>query len=218
MQYYYRIKHKTTGRTYVGSQYGKRSDPSLFFVKYFTSSRQVQQLVMEDGKDAFEIIKVVPLNDARRFESRVLQYCYRKLGKDLFMHLFYNRNTAPGILLDDCTRARLVADPIKNAKIASTVSGNTNVRGKSWWNDGERMKRSVECPGEGWVKGALRHSEETKQKRSNSLKGITRSDITKQKMADARNRPDHNGSHKGTTWITYDSGNRKRVKKEMYES
>jgi group I intron endonuclease len=31
--------------------------------------------------------------------------------------------------------------------------GNTNVRGKKWWNDGQTNKMSVECPGIEWVSG-----------------------------------------------------------------
>jgi hypothetical protein len=31
--------------------------------------------------------------------------------------------------------------------------GNTNVRGKKWWNNGQVNKMSVECPGEQWVPG-----------------------------------------------------------------
>jgi len=31
--------------------------------------------------------------------------------------------------------------------------GNTNVRGKKWWNNGQINKMSVECPGEHWVPG-----------------------------------------------------------------
>jgi len=49
-------------------------------------------------------------------------------------------------------------------------------KGSCWWNNGSKNKRSVSCPGEGYVKGRLKfkrapHSEETKTKISCSLKG-----------------------------------------------
>lgn len=240
MQYYYRIKHRETGVTYIGCQYGRTADPSLFFIKYFTSSKTIRQLIMEDGKDVFEVVKVVKMKDARMFEHRVLRYCYNKLGKDLFLKKFYNRNIAPGILLDEDSIQRANSETkrekmrhIANERVASGThnfitspyertevhlevyrrrqignnyaagrvltddqkqnaakksKGNTNVRGKSWWNDGNKMKRSFECPGEGWVKGALKHSEETKIKRSESLKNRTLSETTKQKMSEAKKR------------------------------
>jgi hypothetical protein len=170
-QYYYRIRHIETGKIYIGCQYGQRADPAQFFVTYFTSSKTVQQIIMESGKHSFVIEKIIPLRDAQRYERRILVWWYTKLGKTCFMDKFINRNTSPGILIDDETRARLIADPIKNAKIAATVSGNTNVRGKAWWNDGVKMKRSVESPGIEWSRGALKHSEETKKKRSESHLG-----------------------------------------------
>lgn len=197
---------------YIGSQYGKRADPSLFFVKYFTSSKRVRQMILEQGKDAFVVEKVVACEDARAFERRVLVRMYTILGKEKFMEKFINRNISPGILLDEETRARLIADPVKNAKIAATVSGNTNVRGKSWWNNGERMKRSFESPGEGWVKGALKHSEETKHKRSESNKGKMRTPEQKARYSQSRNKPGHKGNHKGTKWVTDVDGTRKRIK------
>jgi hypothetical protein len=241
MQYYYRIRHKNTGMVYVGCQYGRNADPSLFFRKYFTSSKTIHQLIMEDGKDSFEVVKVVEMKDARMFEHKVLRYCYRKLGKDTFIKKFYNRNIAPGILLDEDSILRANSESkrqkmieIANKRVsegthnflipyerteyhkelcrqkqignryaagrvltdeqkqhaAEKSKGNTNVRGKFWWNNGTHMKRSIDCPGEGWIKGALKHSEETKKKRSNSLKNRTLSRETKQKMSEAKKRID----------------------------
>lgn len=169
--YYYRITHINSGKIYIGSQYGKRSKPNNFFKTYFTSSKEVQRIIKQEGKNAFTIIKIVATPNARNYERKILKYWFFKLGKQRFMARFINRNISPGILMDDITRERLAKDPIKNAKIAKSVSGNTNVRGKAWWNNGVKMKRSVECPGEDWVRGGLKHSEETKKKRSESHKG-----------------------------------------------
>lgn len=218
MQYYYRIKHKPTNMIYVGSQYGKRADPDLFFVKYFTSSKRVRQLILEEGKGAFEIQKIVVCKDARNYERRVLQYWYRKLGRELFMEQFLNRNTAPGILNDDDTKHKIYSNTERHAKIESKKLGNTNVRGKAWWNDGTSMKRSVSCPGEGWIKGALKHSEETKKKRSDSNKGKTMSDESRLKMSQARTKEGHGGNHKGSMWIVDENGKRRRINNERNDN
>lgn len=37
--------------------------------------------------------------------------------------------------------------------------GNKNVSGTSWWTDGKNNKRSVECPGDCWVKGMITHKD-----------------------------------------------------------
>ena len=44
------------------------------------------------------------------------------------------------------------------AKMSVSQRGNTNVRGMSWWNNGEVSKRAFDCPGEGFVKGRLSKS------------------------------------------------------------
>lgn len=238
MQYYYRIRHKQTGVVYVGCQYGKKADPSLLLIKYFTSSKRVKQIILEEGKESFEIIKIIISKDARQFESRVLQYCYRRLGRDVFVERFLNRNIAPGILNDETSlqkantkgkRQKLVdaankrvangthnfitsprvptKEDIENLikrslgnkwnvgriltqeqkhNASEKSKGNINVRGKAWWNDGKNMKRSKECPGEGWIRGALKHSDDTKRKRSESNRGKILSDETKKKISNSK--------------------------------
>jgi len=199
--YYYRIRHIKTGMIYVGSQYGKAADPSLFFVRYFTSSRRVHQLIMEESKESFIVEKIYPCSNARKYEEKILRYWYNKLGKHNFNHVFINQCVSPGTQLSP-------------DQLAAEVTGNTNVRGKAWWNDGQKMKRSVECPGEGWIKGALKHSEDTKKKRSDSNKGKQRTEEHRKKYSIARNKPDHGGNHKGSKWVVDSSGNRKRIIEE----
>ena len=43
-------------------------------------------------------------------------------------------------------------------------------KGKPWWNDGQKEKMSVDCPGNEWVLGRLKMSEEQKKKISKSNK------------------------------------------------
>jgi len=199
--YYYRIKHIKTGKIYVGSQYGKNANPSLFFVKYFTSSHKVRQIIMEEGRHAFLVEKVYPCVDARNYEEKVLRYWYRKLGRIQFNEIFINQCVSPGTQLSP-------------EQLSEAAVGNTNVRGKAWWNNGSKMKRSIDCPGDGWNKGALKHSEETKKKRSESNKGKVRTEEQRKKYSESRNKPGHQGSHKGSVWVIDSGGNRKRILKE----
>jgi hypothetical protein len=50
------------------------------------------------------------------------------------------------------TLIKRVTDEFRR-KQAEGSRGNTNVRGKRWWNDGTTRKRSKESPGQGWVEG-----------------------------------------------------------------
>ena len=97
--YFYKIKHIPSGKIYVGSQYGKKSDPSKLWVEYFTSSKHIKQLIESDGKDSFELIDIKTRNDAREYEQKYLLRVYYSLGRDKFLDMFLNRNLSPGILL-----------------------------------------------------------------------------------------------------------------------
>ena len=199
--YFYKIRDKLTGKFYVGCQYGVKSDPSNFWITYFTSNNYIKS----SPKSNFDIIAVVQRNDARIFEKRYLQKCYRLLGREKFLSTFINRNIAPGILNTPETIAKANSDkkrlknslaakkriaegshnfitnpyiPTENQRklisirmkgnnygslrkldenyrrnAAELSKGNTNVRGKHWWNNGKQRKRSILSPGEEWVKG-----------------------------------------------------------------
>lgn len=38
-------------------------------------------------------------------------------------------------------------------KLSEASKGNTNVKGKKWWNRNGERRRSEKCPGEGWKEG-----------------------------------------------------------------
>ena len=99
--YFYKIKHKLTGKYYVGSQYGKTANKENFFASYFTSSQTIKNIILNEGIEIFKICVMIERKDAREYENYYLRRCYRLLGKDKFLKIFYNRNLAPGILLDD---------------------------------------------------------------------------------------------------------------------
>lgn len=51
--YVYWIKHKSTGKKYIGSKYAFNADPDTFWLNYFTSSKLVNALIKEYGIDDF---------------------------------------------------------------------------------------------------------------------------------------------------------------------
>lgn len=70
--YFYIIKHKDTGKKYVGSKWAKDADTSAFMTEtgYQTSSTTVWKLIEKDGLNSFEIEDIVteeelkiPFND-----------------------------------------------------------------------------------------------------------------------------------------------------------
>lgn len=99
--YFYKIKHKATGKIYVGSQYGMKSNPENLLTKYFTSSKLVKTIILKEGNEAFQIVKIVVREDAREYEQQYLIRVYNFLGRDKFLDIFLNRNLSPGILLTE---------------------------------------------------------------------------------------------------------------------
>lgn len=159
--YFYKIKHKETGKYYVGSQYGKTANKDNFFISYFTSSQAIKQIIKDRGKDLFEIVKIYEREDAREYEAHYLQRCYSVLGKEKFLSIFYNRNLAPGILLDESI--------IKQQTVTKKIKWDAGIISKplppNW-------------------KGKTR-SDSMKQKLSNSKKGHLVSTNTRNKLRDA---------------------------------
>ena len=63
--YFYKIKELSTGRYYVGCQYGAKSNPLNFWVTYFTSNRYI----LNQPKQGFKILKIIIREDARSYEK-----------------------------------------------------------------------------------------------------------------------------------------------------
>lgn len=88
--YVYIIKNKTTGLKYVGAKYAYNSDPRLFWVTYFTSSKKVKELIDIFGKDdfTFRIIKTFTSKyDALKFENNLNRLAFYR--KD-YLNIHYN--------------------------------------------------------------------------------------------------------------------------------
>lgn len=74
--YTYFIKHKETGYFYYGVKYGKDTDTDMFWIKYFTSSKIIKEMIKKDGKDSFDIsirkTFKTPV-EAMEYEMRILR-------------------------------------------------------------------------------------------------------------------------------------------------
>lgn len=94
MAYTYLIRHIPTNTFYYGVKYGKQSDPTDFWVRYFTSSKKVSALIDEYGKESFvyEIRKTFDTAEsAIRWEKTVLRRMKVHLRED-----FININPGRG--------------------------------------------------------------------------------------------------------------------------
>lgn len=106
--YTYLIKHIPTGKVYYGLRFAKGCHPGDLWVKYFTSSKDVQTMIAEYGKDSFttEIRKVfIDPAAAVKWEITVLRRM-KVLGRPDFI----NRNipgTTVRFVLSDETKAKM---------------------------------------------------------------------------------------------------------------
>lgn len=122
--YFYKLKHLPSGRYYVGSQYGLKSDPTNLLKTYVTSSKYVKQLIEQDGIDSFKIERIVIREDAREYEAKFLKRLYRKLGNDRFLEVMINRNIAPGIL----STPEIVAKANIKRKVSNSIAAKRRLK------------------------------------------------------------------------------------------
>jgi len=174
--YFYKLKHIPTGRYYIGSQYGKYSDPSNLLTSYITSSKYVRQLIEDTGIGSFVIVKIVTREDAREYESKLLKRLYRVFGKEKFLHIMINRNISPGILLTEevikqANIKRRISNSIAAKKLMEAGVHNFQLYNASKYEH-VREKSSQRMKGNNY--GSLRNmTEELKQKLSDASKGNT---------------------------------------------
>ena len=74
--YTYLVKHIPSSRVYYGVRFAKNCVPDDLFVTYFTSSKEIKQLIKNDGINAFEVEIRQTFTDsmkARMWELKVLQ-------------------------------------------------------------------------------------------------------------------------------------------------
>jgi len=174
--YIYKILHKPSGRYYIGSQYGKNSDPNNLWKTYITSSKYIKELIATTGKDSFEIIKIVPREDAREYEAKLLKRLYNFFGKEKFLSIMINRNISPGILLTDdiiskANKKRKISNSLAAKKMLKNGNHNFQIY-KAGDKEHVRELRSKRMIGNTF--GSIRKiTDEFREKQSNGAKGNT---------------------------------------------
>lgn len=97
--YTYLVKHKPSGKVYYGVRIKNDIDPTEdLFIKYFTSSKTIKELIAQDGIEAFEWQVRHEFNDelaAITWEAKVLQRCRVLEHQDIWL----NKNAAGRKLL-----------------------------------------------------------------------------------------------------------------------
>ena len=159
--YFYKIKHKTSGKIYVGCQYHSAANKDDFWEKYFTSSRTIHELISNEGASAFDVLLLLERDDAQHYEHRYLSKAFYLLGKKKFTELFYNRTLSPGIVL------------------TPTIIDKINKTKRERWNSG-----IIKKPTPPTSKGKHR-SDTMKQRLSASKLGHPVSAETRKKLSDA---------------------------------
>lgn len=171
--YVYLIRHRESGKMYIGVKYAKKANPSRFFKEYFTSSK----IVIAMGWENFELLEIKATADAIRLEATRLHEAYTKFGRERFCDVFLNRNLCPAYVLDNETYARIG----EHNRI--TMIGNTNGFGNKSHSGREmtethRLNLSLSNLGNTKAMGGTgflgrTHTEETKAKISRSKLGNT---------------------------------------------
>lgn len=175
--YFYKLKHIPTGRYYVGSQYGKNSDPSNLMDTYLTSSKYVRNLIEEHGKTSFQVVDVIVRPDAREYERRYLTRVYKFLGKKRFMLIMINRNISPGILLDELSLQKM-----KETRASRMLNGSIKTPVPPSWKGKKRS--ATMCERLSASKMGHIVSSQTRDKIRDSLRGKSQSDETKKRRAE----------------------------------
>lgn len=171
--YFYKIQQLSTGKYYVGCQYGKYSDPEKFWVTYFTSCDSIRN----GNKTDFIVISVKPRKDAKEYERKYLSKMYSMLGREAFENYFINRNLAPGILFTEEIRDKMsvgIKKSVEQRKSSGTyiptMSGKTHTEDTK--NKISKQKREYYSEGGEHPRGmsGKTHTEETKNKIGQSTK------------------------------------------------
>lgn len=162
----YLLVHKPTGKKYYGSRYAQGCSTSELWTTYFSSSKVVQQLIAEDGKDSFVCTVRKTFSTAEEaisWEGRVLRKVNaRKDPRFINMH---NNDGLVGLKGD--------SNPMRNAEHL-----------EKWKKSAARNKtgRILSIDHKNAISKALTGRVRSKEECDNiskGLKGISRSDTFK---------------------------------------
>lgn len=166
--YTYRIQFIPTGEYYYGVRYAKNCHPNELWVRYFTSSKKVKNLIRKYGKDKFitEIRRTFSSADmAILWEHRVntkTKLWKNYLNESDAKHQGSKYSSIGGIIsksqkvgVHDPERPWLNNPDIKNSIKEAQTKGGAKTGAMPWWNNGIQETKSIDCPGAGWRRGML---------------------------------------------------------------
>lgn len=165
MAYFYLLKHKQSGKKYAGVRYAKGCHPSDLLVKYFTSSRIVKKMLLEDST-CFEIIDTKIFDNSEEailYEVEFIKKHNAHLSEDWF-----NQTAGKAINPETVKKTCLEKYGVEN------------------WTQTEEYKNSGLGFQPGNTYGCFLRSEETKQRMSKAFSGRIFSEDHKQKIREHR--------------------------------
>jgi hypothetical protein len=182
----YRITFKPTGQSYYGVRTRKNCYPNELWTQYFTSSKQVKQLIAEFGTSAFdfEIRKTFTTKqEAILWEHRVLTRLDvvnndKWLNENVGGKLFVSKDT----LTEEHKRKVSLSQLGKKRKPYKRHKGEHGNKGRPAHNKGKPMSEEQKSL-LSKIRSGGKSSEETKAKISAGLRGRIQSPETREKMA-----------------------------------
>lgn len=175
--YTYYLYHKPTNKSYYGAQWGKNVSPNNFWVTYFTSSKIVKNLIDEYGTNSFEF-KIRKIFDtpekAMIWEQKVIRR----------MNMVNNDNwlNQAQVINNHCSMSfnQHIRDKISKTLTgrrrdpASTKLSADKNRGKQRTSEQKIKMSNLQKLASGY--GPKKHTNKSKKKMSQSLKGRILSD------------------------------------------
>lgn len=93
-KFFYVIRDRRNGMLYAGCKFAEDANPNTFMTEdgYKTSSKDIQQIIDQEGLDTFEIVKLRIMNDPLDYETRFLRKVNAAANPKFYN--FHNNNIA----------------------------------------------------------------------------------------------------------------------------
>lgn len=205
--YTYLITHTPTNKKYYGVRFAKGCSPSDLWLTYFTSSKYVNQLIEEYGKESFktQIRKIFTnVETARCWENKVLKRM-AVTNRDDYLNKTNNLSRPPMYGLDNASSKLEVREKISKS-LLKYYETNVSVRRGTYMSEEQKKlisisrrsrppasaetnaKISATLKGRPALNKGTTHTDEAKAKISAAGKGRKKSEEHKAKIS---------ASHKG---------------------
>lgn len=203
--YFYILQHKNSGIKYAGSRWAQGCGPSelLKLDGYLTSSNYIQEIIKNEGNDAFEIIECVEMDDPYSFETKFLikNDCAQS---DMWFNKHNNEGRPPAFGTEEFKRSMIEKYGVEHNTLIPEVKARMIKSQKQTNRENPEMVRNralkiaenkrkngtdgkgVPCPARTNSGNTKPRTEETKMKLSKSRIGKGTGD--KNAMANAENR------------------------------